>query len=518
MKMEKQLVTGWAGVVVLLTSLRLVGTNPTTYGWFGGLAVLTVVLVAWQITRVLASWRGDNLTVKATWWLVWRHWWRWGLAMAWLTLLTLPFGLWGLSSRLLVRLRLPVTLINFVGLHRHVLGGIAIMGYLVLAIAGGYYLPRFLRRIAPYPLPPCQKGWWRSGWWGIGGGFLGLFTAELLVGVAWWSGSRLPESFSRPMTVGLAFLIWAVLSTVGVWLFIGVLRLAGGQPAAFGSPWRLPDWRLLILLILAGGLNAWQAVNQQPQFMATAIISHRGVDAGHGVQNTLGALRHVSKQRPAYVEMDLHETKDRHWVVLHDENLQQLAQRSVTPHDLTLKQLQRLVVRENGYRDHLVGWETYLRAAEAKHQRLLVEMKTTPQDTPHMIQRFASQYGQRLIHDHDAVHSLDYRVVTRLKQKVPRLPVGYITPFNWVSPRSVPADFYSFQRISLSQEFILAAAQQRINTYVWTPDTSVAMARMWALGTNGQITNEASRLRWVVHQPVATQRWAVLQNFVLSYI
>ncbi|MCE6009506.1 hypothetical protein LL936_01825 [Levilactobacillus brevis] len=76
MKMEKQLVTGWAGVVVLLTSLRLVGTNPTTYGWFGGLAVLTVVLVAWQITRVLASWRGDNLTVKATWWLVWRHWWR----------------------------------------------------------------------------------------------------------------------------------------------------------------------------------------------------------------------------------------------------------------------------------------------------------------------------------------------------------------------------------------------------------------------------------------------------------
>ncbi|KIO95256.1 Glycerophosphoryl diester phosphodiesterase [Levilactobacillus brevis] len=46
----------------------------------------------------------------------------------------------------------------------------------------------------------------------------------------------------------------------------------------------------------------------------------------------------------------------------------------------------------------------------------------------------------------------------------------------------------------------------------------MAMARMWALGTNGQITNEASRLRWVVHQPVATQRWAVLQNFVLSYI
>lgn len=127
MKMEKQLATGWGGIVVLLTSLRLVGTNPTAHGWFGGLAVLTVVLVAWQITRVLASWRGDNLTVKATWWLVWRHWWRWGLAMAWLTLLTLPFGLWGLSSRLLVRLRLPVTLINFVGLHRHVLGGIAIM-------------------------------------------------------------------------------------------------------------------------------------------------------------------------------------------------------------------------------------------------------------------------------------------------------------------------------------------------------------------------------------------------------
>ena len=270
-------------------------------------------------------------------------------------------------------------------------------------------------------------------------------------------------------------------------------------------------------MLVAGGVVT-QTLRQPQRFGATTLISHRGVDHQRGVQNTLGALRRVHAERPGYVEMDLHETKDGQWVVLHDENLGQLAQRNVTPHQLTLRQLERLRIHENGQSDRLVGWPEYLRTAEALRQPLLVEIKTTPQDSPGMLQRFARRYGRRLVRDHSLVHSLDYRAVTSLKRVTPALRVGYITPFNWVAPQSVPADFYSLQRLSVSDQFVQAAHRMRAPAYLWTPDSRATMTRLWALGADGQITNELLRLRSVVAQRPQDAWWAVVLNFSLSYI
>ncbi|MFT8841085.1 MAG: glycerophosphodiester phosphodiesterase family protein [Leuconostoc citreum] len=55
-------------------------------------------------------------------------------------------------------------------------------------------------------------------------------------------------------------------------------------------------------------------------------ISHRGVTNRNGVQNTIPALeKTVKKEKPDYVEIDVRETKDNQFVVLHDENLALLA-------------------------------------------------------------------------------------------------------------------------------------------------------------------------------------------------
>jgi len=205
-------------------------------------------------------------------------------------------------------------------------------------------------------------------------------------------------------------------------------------------------------------------------------------------------------------------------VVLHDENLQALARRQVTPHDLTLSQLQQLTLHENGQRARLSSWPAYLRVAEAHHQRLMVEIKTTPADSADMVRRFGKQYGQRLRRDGSCVHSLDYRVVAQLRRRVPGLMVGYITPFNWVNPQALPANFYSLQQISVSRQFILAAKQQGHAAYVWTPDSLATMTRSWELGADGQITNNLGQLRQVTTQKPWRVSWAILQNFVYSYI
>ena len=71
---------------------------------------------------------------------------------------------------------------------------------------------------------------------------------------------------------------------------------------------------------------------------APVIISHRGVDDKNGVQNTLQSLRKTAKEKPDYVEIDVHETKDKKFIVIHDENLLKLTGVNKAPNDLTLQQ------------------------------------------------------------------------------------------------------------------------------------------------------------------------------------
>ena len=90
-------------------------------------------------------------------------------------------------------------------------------------------------------------------------------------------------------------------------------------------------------------------------------ISHRGVAEENGVQNTIPALKRTHRLHPDYVELDVHETKDQQFVVLHDENLKELAGVNKRPRQLSLKQLTRLTVHENGHQAKLASFTTYLR-------------------------------------------------------------------------------------------------------------------------------------------------------------
>lgn len=516
---------GWEMVAGLFALVRWCGQRP---GWSVSLvlaAVALAVAIAGQFTQVARLFTGTSLPDwHRSWRLAWRYKWQWLLVELCVAVLALPLGSWGLSSRILVRLPLAASWVNFVSLHRRPVVIVAAVIYLLLA---GYLLlrgPRHFRRLTPQLKRPGTVrqmaggllicGLLTFGWWVIGEGLVRL---NVVVG-----SNASPQLARLLLAASLAgvLLLFVVTSILGVltvvWSWCGQPDLPLVSTSEQGRQRWWPIIGGMVCLGLAGAI-VQQTMTQRPQFATTALISHRGVDHAWGVQNTITALRHVSREHPTYVEMDLHETKDHQWVVLHDENLQALAAQNVTPHQLTLRQLERLTVHENGQSTSLAGWPAYLRVAERLHQPLMVELKTTPKDSAGMAKRFAQQYGQQLVRDHDVVHSLDYRVVSQLRHREPQLKVGYILPFNWVAPQSVPADFYSFQQISASQQFIVAAHQMGVPAYIWTPDSRAKMTRMWALGADGQITNELWRLRAVTQQSPQRQGWAVLQNFIYSY-
>lgn len=254
-----------------------------------------------------------------------------------------------------------------------------------------------------------------------------------------------------------------------------------------------------VLLILGGiGLNSLYLTGFFSDTPTT--LSHRGVNDGNGVQNTIPALKNTSRLHPDFIEMDIHETKDHQFVVMHDENLKNLTGVNKAPHELTLKQLTKLTARENGDSAKVASLDDYMDAAEKAKQPLLIEIKTTKYDDPKVIERFNQKYGKRILKNHDQIHSLDYNAVEKLKTLNPKLTVGYILPFNFIGVPQSKADFYTMEYSTLNNSFLLTAELTGRKVYAWTVNDDDAMAKMNFMGVDGIITDNLELLQQTIKQ------------------
>ncbi|MGO1969658.1 MAG: glycerophosphodiester phosphodiesterase [Levilactobacillus brevis] len=223
-------------------------------------------------------------------------------------------------------------------------------------------------------------------------------------------------------------------------------------------------------------------------------IAHRGVDNGNGVQNTIPAMVKTSKERPDYVEMDIRMTKDHQFVVMHDGNLKSLAGLNRSVASMTLRQLTKVTVTENGYQAKIPSFNHYLNTAIKHHQKLLIEIKTGSADTPDLSERFYRQFSQRILTNHEQVHTLSYKVMDKLKKEHPQLFVSYIMPYNLTFPRT-RANAYTMESTTLNDSFVDQANREHKKVYAWDIDDVNSLDQMMFMGANGVITNNLSLIQ-----------------------
>lgn len=237
------------------------------------------------------------------------------------------------------------------------------------------------------------------------------------------------------------------------------------------------------------------------------IISHRGVDAKNGVQNTIPALRKTAQAKPNYIEIDIQETKDHKFVVMHDENLKQLADLDTSPQELTLAQLTALTVHENGHQAKIPSFDEYLSVAKQYEQKLLVEIKTTKRDSKNMLKNFFDTYKTTLKQNNHELQSLDYKVITSAKKYAPTLNAYYILPYNFIFPQT-PANGYTMEKTTLNDSFVTQAKLSFKKVYSWTVNNEEDLKKAAFLDVDGVITDNVTEARWVYHNFNANTSYA----------
>ena len=439
--------------------------------------------------------------------------------------LILPISGLSFNSDLLSKVKIPAFIMDFIFTNRWIVVSSFILFYIFLAYIGIrliFALPEMILRDRPFK-QAVKESWYltKSRFFAILGqfiiiggsillisfaGYLIVLLAQIIVEQFFPNYSLISAVFA--MTILQAILLFnIVMSTVGIfYIIIDFMDDEGFLPET-PNWFRLesPNKRFSVLkntsLVLFAVFFGVGVCLYNMDYLTSAsqtkpvTISHRGVSGGNSAQNTLAALEKTSRTyHPDYVEMDVQETKDGQFVVMHDFNLKKLTGINKAPQDLTLKELEKLKVTENGAKEPVVSFDTYLKRANELNQKLLIEIKNSTNDSKDIVDRFVKKYEENILTHQHILQSLTYQTVSDLKNAKPNFYVGYILPFNIVGPPVTPADFLTMEYSTINRNFIDSAHQDGKKVYVWTVNDSDGISRMMFYGVDGIITDQMTIL------------------------
>lgn len=437
-------------------------------------------------------------------------------------LLALPFPMLIFHSALLTDVKIPEFVWPTIMATTWMWGTLAILfvGALFLAIRFFYVLPELVlhQQSAKTAL---RNSWQKTTGWAGWRLVFKLFFGSLLIGAMTLLafgvtyllqlgidqlGNLDVSALGAVLTFILATLSDILFSIVGLQFVFGlmtrdyqVVALTDFVSKSKRSKRWVGAFLILNLIVQGATPSFWFVVNTANRHMK--IISHRGIDGGNGVQNTIPALQDtVAKAHPDYVEMDIRQTKDGKWVLMHDPNLTTLTKgasnKSIS--DLTLQQATALTVYENGHTAKIPSFAAYAKAAERAHVKLLVEIKTERQTAPDLADSFLKQFKTVMDQNGWEMHSLNYSVVQRLKKLDPKLPVGMILPGDFVGNPVTSADFYTMEYSFLTREQVESLNELRKGVYAWTVNDETGMVAAYSQGVQGEITDDATTLHAVM--------------------
>jgi len=244
------------------------------------------------------------------------------------------------------------------------------------------------------------------------------------------------------------------------------------------------------------GIAAIPTMQHLSQHPSTVVLAHRGFTPG-GVENTLCSLEAAAEAGADLVEMDVMQTKDGRFIVMHDANLARLAGKDVNVKDLTFDELTAMTVSSGGYECAIPSLAEYATRAAELDLPLLIEIKLGGADTPDHVQLLIEELeslevpGDLNALERNIYHTLDAQSVTDLKIARPDLTVGYIMAFAGGGIPDTPADFVVIEEWSATESMQSEAEAAGLGFLVWTVNEEQRIREHLRRNTHGIITDIA---------------------------
>ena len=233
------------------------------------------------------------------------------------------------------------------------------------------------------------------------------------------------------------------------------------------------------------------------------VVAHRGF-SGAAPENTIAAFKKAMEVGSDMIECDVHLSKDREVVVIHDVTLKRTTNGNGKVRDFNLRELKRLDAgawfgaQFSG--EKIPTLKEVLELTRDK-TRLQVELKEGvlgQRAMMELVDRSFQVVERAGMLDQVLFSSFNLLAIERIREMNPRLPLVLIHNKPWNSPQEItggnPIPVLSCSEKVLNSVNASRARQQGIKVLVWTLNTEEQMEHFLKVGVDGIVTNYPDKL------------------------
>ncbi|MEN6578911.1 MAG: glycerophosphodiester phosphodiesterase family protein [Phycisphaerales bacterium] len=231
------------------------------------------------------------------------------------------------------------------------------------------------------------------------------------------------------------------------------------------------------------------------------VIAHRG--ASHlAPENTLASVNLAWEHGADIVEVDVHLTKDRRIVAMHDSTTQRTAGTDLEIATTHSRRLRRLDVGSHKHEDFAGETIPFLEEVLdtiPPGRQLFIEIKCGLEILP-VLNEVLTLSGKR---SQVALIGFDIEILKAAKQVLPDVPAHWLCDKKaWWPPGGLAKkakanglDGVNVHWSAVTWRFARAARRAGLRLYAWTVDTGADASRLHSLGVDGITTNRPGWLR-----------------------
>ncbi|WP_142414634.1 glycerophosphoryl diester phosphodiesterase membrane domain-containing protein [Hathewaya massiliensis] len=226
------------------------------------------------------------------------------------------------------------------------------------------------------------------------------------------------------------------------------------------------------------------------------ITAHRG-NSSEAPENTLSSIEYAIKAKADYAEIDVQETKDGEVVLTHDSNLKRTLGLNKYIWEISLNELQQYNIKSNfDYefeKEKIPTLEEVMKKSKGK-LKLNIELKTNGHETK-LIGKVVTLVQKYSLEKDVVITSLDYDALKEVKNRNPKIKVGYIMYLALGDLGQLKVDFYSIESSNVSKSLVKKAHLIGREVHVWTVDDPTKMEELMDMSVDNIITNKPREMK-----------------------
>ncbi|MBI2119375.1 MAG: hypothetical protein HYT97_07090 [Elusimicrobia bacterium] len=245
------------------------------------------------------------------------------------------------------------------------------------------------------------------------------------------------------------------------------------------------------------------------------LIGHRGA-MGHAPENTLASFICGQKLGADMLECDIHLSKDRKCVVMHDESVERTTNGHGQIRNLTASNIKRLDAgswyskKNVGERalllEELLDWIKEQKSCLGRPLGLAIEIKNEPIRYLDIEKVAIEIVKKKKMESRTIFISFDHGVVKRAKSLEPNIPTGilYREPLadTFKRAKELKVDAIFPRRHLITKTLVQNAHKHKLFVATWTVNEVKEMKKIFGIGIDAIATNFPDRLNRVLSNAV----------------